>query len=60
MLGAKTRTQTNDIGGQDQVIHHGGATYNEAKLEHIKLQHDVFATNLNLTNLEWEEVTIST
>jgi hypothetical protein len=38
----------------------GGATYNEAWLEHVKLQHDVFATNLKLTNLEWEEGTIST
>jgi hypothetical protein len=38
----------------------GGATYNEAQREHIKLQHEVFATNLKLENLEWEEATIST
>jgi hypothetical protein len=38
----------------------GEATYNEAQLEHIKLQHDVFATNFELAYLEQEEGTIST
>jgi hypothetical protein len=38
----------------------GEATYNEAQLEHIKLQNDVFATNLELTNLEQKEMAIST
>jgi hypothetical protein len=38
----------------------GDATYNEARQEHIKLQHNVFATNLELVNLEQEEASIST
>jgi hypothetical protein len=38
----------------------GEVAHNEAQLEHIKLQHDVSATNLELTNLEWEEVVVST
>ncbi len=60
MLGLETRIQTNGIGRQDQEIHHGGGTYNETWLEHIKLQHDVSTTNLKLADLEWEEDTIST
>jgi hypothetical protein len=38
----------------------GEATYNEAWLKQIKLQHDVSIVDLELTNLEWEELTIST
>jgi hypothetical protein len=34
----------------------GEATYNEAQLKHIKLQHDVFAANLELVDLERKEV----
>ncbi len=38
----------------------GEVAHNEARLEHIKLQHDVFVADLELTNLEREEVVVST
>jgi hypothetical protein len=38
----------------------GKLAYNKAQLEHIKLQNDVSTTNLELTNLEQEEMAITT
>ncbi len=60
VLGAKTKIQTNDIGGQDQVTHHGGSSIHWSMTRAHQVATWCFAADLELIDLEWEEVVIFT
>jgi len=58
VLGVETKIQTNDIGGQDQVIHHGGGNIQWSTTRAHQATTWFFATNLELVDLERKEATI--